>query len=180
MADAGGRCQGGGACQSTVESCQLLIVRGQCYAAGTMAMAGRARNARRTATPVVERTHRRATERGEPEPGTPERRARERHTPKRRAPARPGKRPFDLDEMMRRLRKTVRPFTPAAMFQLFDEGHTSVFEILVACIISIRTYEEVTLPTSRKLFAAARTPRQIAALSEKQIDDLIHACTFHE
>jgi endonuclease-3 len=90
------------------------------------------------------------------------------------------KRPFDIDEMIRRLRVAVKPYTRAAMFQLFDEGYTSVFEILVACIISIRTFEEVTLPTARKLFAAARTPREVAELSVRQIDQLIGACTFHE
>jgi endonuclease-3 len=66
------------------------------------------------------------------------------------------------------------------MFQLASEGFDSVFEILVACIISIRTHEEVTLPTARRLFAVARTPREVAKLSVKQIDDLIRACTFHE
>src|SRR5690348_14215069 len=90
------------------------------------------------------------------------------------------KRPFDFDEMMRRLRVATKPYTPAAMFQLADEGYGSVFQILVACIVSIRTYEEVTLPTSRKLFEQAATAKEIAALSERQIDDLIHACTFHE
>src|SRR4051794_30212973 len=96
--------------------------------------------------------------------------------------SRPGTRrklPFDIDDMMRRLRRAVRGHTPAAMFQLADEGFGSVFEILVACIISIRTYEEVTLPTSRRLFQHARTPRQMAELSLKQIDDLIRTCTFH-
>ena len=65
------------------------------------------------------------------------------------------------------------------MFQLADEGYRSVFEILVACIISIRTLEEVTLPTARRLFAAARTPRQVARLTVSQTDDLIRTCTFH-
>jgi endonuclease-3 len=90
------------------------------------------------------------------------------------------KRPFDIDTMIRRLRKAVKPFTPAAMFQLHDEGFDSVFEILVACIISIRTFDEVTLPTARRLFAVARTPRRMAALSAGRIDELIHSCTFHE
>jgi endonuclease-3 len=87
--------------------------------------------------------------------------------------------PFDIDEMMRRLRKAMRSHKPAAMFVLADEGYKSVFEILVACIISIRTYEEVTLPTARELFAVARTPEAIAKLTPAQIDKLIHACTFH-
>jgi endonuclease-3 len=66
-----------------------------------------------------------------------------------------------------------------AMFELADEGFVSTFEQLVACIISIRTFEEVTLSAARKLFAAARTPTEVAALSVQRIDDLIHPCTFH-
>jgi endonuclease-3 len=94
-------------------------------------------------------------------------------------PRRRGKQPFDIPDMIRRLRKAAKPFTPAAMFQLASEGFDSAFEQLVACIISIRTFEETTLPVSRKLFAVARTPGQMAKLSVAQIDELIHACTFH-
>ena len=103
--------------------------------------------------------------------------------PTERARARPasrGKLPFDAHEVMRRLRRATKQMTPAAMFQLFDEGFGSVFEQLVACIISIRTYEEVTLPTARRLFAAGRTPAQMSKLTPGQIDALIRTCTFHE
>jgi endonuclease-3 len=96
-----------------------------------------------------------------------------------RRPAR-GKLPFDAGDVIRRLRRATRRYTPAAMFQLADEGFGSVFEQLVACIISIRTYEEVTLPAARRLFDAARTPLQISRLSPAQIDGLIRTCTFHE
>lgn len=65
------------------------------------------------------------------------------------------------------------------MFELADEGYTSLFEQLVACIISIRTRDETTVPTAKKLFAAARTPAEVVALSIGEIDDLIRACTFH-
>jgi endonuclease III len=88
--------------------------------------------------------------------------------------------PFDIDATMERLREAVRPLPKAAMFQLADEGFTSLFEQVVACIISIRTYEEVTLPTARRLFEAARTPAAMAALSPAKIDRLIGMCTFHE
>ncbi|MCC7367384.1 MAG: endonuclease III [Chloroflexi bacterium] len=87
---------------------------------------------------------------------------------------------FDIDVAVERLRDAVRPLPKAAMFQLADEGHTSLFEQLVACIISIRTYEEVTLPTARRLFSAAHTPAQMARLTPAEIDKLIGACTFHE
>jgi endonuclease-3 len=89
------------------------------------------------------------------------------------------KRPFDLPRIFVRLRRSVGSYAPAAMFQLAGEGFDSVFQILVACIISVRTFEEVTLPTARKLFAAAPDAPDVAKLSARQIDDLIHPCTFH-
>jgi endonuclease-3 len=90
------------------------------------------------------------------------------------------KSPFDIDEMMKRLQKAVENFPPAAMFQLYEEGYQTAFEQLIACIISIRTYDETTVPIARGLFARARTPAQIAELSTREIDELINASTFHE
>jgi endonuclease III len=94
--------------------------------------------------------------------------------------ARRAKRPFDIRVAVRRLRKAVAAFPKAAMFELAARGHTSVFEQLVACIISIRTRDETTVPVARQLFSRARTPAAVAALSIAQIDRLIHACSFHE
>lgn len=90
------------------------------------------------------------------------------------------KEPFDIERAISLLREAVRPYPKAALFELAGEGYQSVFEQLVACIISVRTRDEVTLPVSRRLFAQARTPAQLAALSEKEIDTLISDCTFHE
>lgn len=92
----------------------------------------------------------------------------------------PAKTPFDIDEVMRRLRMAVQPFAPAAMFGLADEGYGSAFEQLLACIISIRTLDETTTVCARRLFAAARTPQQVLALSVAELDALIAPCTFHE
>src|SRR5262245_62380227 len=90
------------------------------------------------------------------------------------------KRPFDVEEAVPLIRDAVAPYPKAALFELAAEGYDSTFEILVACIISIRTRDEITLPTARKLFAHARTPAEVAALSEAEIDRLIGACTYHE
>ncbi|HEU4699405.1 MAG TPA: hypothetical protein VFS40_09500 [Gemmatimonadales bacterium] len=90
------------------------------------------------------------------------------------------KRPFDFATAFRRIRKAVAPFPKAALFELRDLGHGSAFEQLVACIISIRTRDEVMLPTARALFAAAPTPAAMAALAPARIDALIGASTFHE
>src|SRR3954468_6237838 len=98
-------------------------------------------------------------------------------TPRGRGPA---KRPFDIEEAIPLLREAVAPYPKAALFELCAEGHSSVFEILVACVISVRTRDETTLPVSRRLFDAARPPAAVAVLSEKEIDRLIDPCTFHE
>lgn len=93
----------------------------------------------------------------------------------------PGKlKPFDLPQVIRLLRKVTRPFPKAALFELADDGFNSVFEVLAGCIISIRTLDEVTIPTARALFAVARTPAEVAALSPARIDELIRTCSFHE
>lgn len=91
-----------------------------------------------------------------------------------------GKVPFDIDAVMDRIREGVRAFRKAALFELADDGFNSAFEQLLACIISIRTRDEETVPISRRLFARARTPAQVAALTVAEIDALITPSTFHE
>jgi endonuclease-3 len=100
--------------------------------------------------------------------------------PKRPAGKPADKQPFDIERAIALLRRAVDLFPKAAMFQLAAEGYTSVFELLVACIISIRTRDETTLPVARRLFARARTPEAVSRLTPEEIDDLIGACTFHE
>jgi endonuclease-3 len=87
---------------------------------------------------------------------------------------------FNIDRAVPLLREAVAPYPKAALFELAGEGFGSVFEMLVACIISIRTRDETTLPVARSLFCRARAPEQVAALPESEIDRLIGACTFHE
>lgn len=90
------------------------------------------------------------------------------------------KQPFNIDLVLARIDEAVRPFPKAALFELAEDGFRSPFEQLVACIISIRTLDEVTLPTARRLFALARTPAAMNKLSAEAIDEHIAACTFHE
>jgi len=94
-------------------------------------------------------------------------------------PARRKKKPFDVNDMFARIAEAIRPFKKAAMFELAEQGYDSPFQQLIACVISIRTFDEVSAPTARRLFDVARTPPQVAKLSVDRIDELIHAATFH-
>jgi endonuclease-3 len=88
--------------------------------------------------------------------------------------------PFDIDVAMGAIRAAVRPFPKAAMFALADEGYTSAFQQLVACVISIRTRDEVSLPAAMRLFAVADNPENVSRLTEAEIDNQIPDVTFHE
>src|SRR5215471_422034 len=88
--------------------------------------------------------------------------------------------PFAIDVAIARIREVIRPFPQAALFALAEEGFSSPFEVLVACIISIRTLDAVTLSCARRLFALARTPRTMSQLTLGAIDGAIRPCTFHE
>ncbi len=90
------------------------------------------------------------------------------------------KKPFDIRRAAKLIDKAIQPYKKAAMFELAEAGFGSTFEQLVACMISIRTFDEVTIPVARRLFERARTPEEMSQLSVAEIDTLIHQSTFHE
>jgi endonuclease III len=87
---------------------------------------------------------------------------------------------FDIHTVLRRIRAAVAEHADAAMFDLAERGFKTVFQQLVACIISIRTLDEVSLPVAMRLLERAPTPEKMAKLSPAQIDALIRASSFHE
>lgn len=87
---------------------------------------------------------------------------------------------FDIETAFARLREAMQMYPRAAMFQLAEEGYSSPFEQLVSCMISIRTYDEVSLPVSRKLFERANTPMAMSKLSVAEIESLIKRSTYAE
>ncbi len=90
------------------------------------------------------------------------------------------KEPFDIERVLGRIRETVRSFADAAMFALAAQGHETLFEQLIACILSIRTRDEVSLPTSLALLRRASTPEAMSRLAVEEIEALIRPVTFPE
>jgi endonuclease-3 len=90
------------------------------------------------------------------------------------------KKPFDINRALKRIEKAITPFKKAALFELAEDGFSSPFEQLIACMISIRTYDEVSIVMARRLFEVARTPGEMSKLSVAEIDKLIGQSTFHD
>ena len=87
---------------------------------------------------------------------------------------------FDIDNMMERVKKAVDPYAKAALFDLAEQGHRSVFEQAIACLLSVRTRDEVTLPVALDLFALAKTSEEMLRLSKDKILEVIRSCTYPE
>jgi endonuclease-3 len=58
--------------------------------------------------------------------------------------------PFAIDVAMARIREAIRPFPQAALFALAVEEFSSPFELLVICIISIRTLNAIILSRAHR------------------------------
>src|SRR5512143_3881076 len=97
---------------------------------------------------------------------------------KKRSSPKPVKQPLDIDRALSLIRTAVRPYPKAAMFELAEQGYSTPFEQLIACIISIRTLDEVSLPIAIRLLEWARTPAALAKLAPGEIDRLIMPSTF--
>jgi endonuclease III len=83
------------------------------------------------------------------------------------------KKPFDIPVILKRIEKVMKAYPKAAMFELYERGFTSLFEQLISCIISIRTLDETTIPLSEKLFAVARTPKEMLKLTPEALEKLL-------
>lgn len=98
---------------------------------------------------------------------------------RKRSSTQPDKQPLDIDQALSLILTAVRPYPKAAMFELAELGYSTPFEQLIACIISIRTLDEVSLPTARRLLERARSPSALAKLTPGEIEQLIAPSTFH-
>jgi endonuclease-3 len=86
--------------------------------------------------------------------------------------------PFDIDVALARIEEAVAAYPKAAMFELAELGYSSPFEQLIACLISVRTRDEVSLIAAPRLFDIARTPDALAETPVGRIADALHDVTF--
>lgn len=83
-----------------------------------------------------------------------------------------------VGEMLKRIREATEDLPKAMLFELRDLGFTSLFEQACACIVSVRTFDEVSLPASLRLFKRASNAYDMNHLSEDEIYELIRPSSF--
>ena len=77
-----------------------------------------------------------------------------------------------------KIRRAIRPFRATAVTTV-AEKHRDPFRVLISCLISLRTKDEVTGAASRRLFAKASTPAKMLRLRERDIAKLIFPAGFY-
>jgi len=86
--------------------------------------------------------------------------------------------PDDIHAVVAILREEYRKWRKPAVTVVADEGR-SPFKVLVSCIISLRTKDEVTAQASARLFERADTPEAMQELPVEEIAGLIYPAGFY-
>ncbi len=81
----------------------------------------------------------------------------------------------DLEERLEAFKSTCRVTTLTEV----QSSKRSPFHLLVSCIISLRTKDEVTHDASRRLYKVANTPAELASLDEEIIAGAIYPAGFY-
>jgi endonuclease-3 len=86
--------------------------------------------------------------------------------------------PFPVERVLARVREAVEAVETPSVTGV-GETTEDPFQVLVACVISLRTQDEVTDAAAARLFARAADPAGVLALSEDRIARLIYPAGFY-
>jgi len=84
----------------------------------------------------------------------------------------------EINRIVATLTKTGLDWSPTAV-GIVAEGSRDPFRILISCLISLRTKDEVTAAASARLFRLATVPRSMAELSPAVIARAIYPAGFY-
>jgi endonuclease III len=83
----------------------------------------------------------------------------------------------DLAFSLRYIRKSIKAWPiPAVTAISFEQN---AFKVLVSCLLSLRTRDEVTYAASKRLFDLARSPKKLLHLNPEQIEKAIYPVAFY-
>ena len=85
----------------------------------------------------------------------------------------------DLPRVMEILREEAGRLRTPYVTEVSREVRRSPFRVLVSCIISLRTKDEVTREASKRLFTLADTPEEMSKLPAKSIEKAIYPAGFY-
>lgn len=85
---------------------------------------------------------------------------------------------YPIEKIIKILQKEFKN-SNAPVKNLIALNQKNPFKILLSTIISLRTKDEITIESSKKLFTILKTPNDIHNITTKQIQDAIYPCGFY-
>jgi endonuclease-3 len=85
-------------------------------------------------------------------------------------------RDFNIAEVVKKLKKAVKGYRIPSVTVIAKKNDP--FAVLISCIISLRTRDEVTELASARLFALANSPVELLKLSDSKIEKAIYPAAF--
>jgi endonuclease-3 len=86
----------------------------------------------------------------------------------------------DLPAVFRVLRKHKRTTGPASVTEISENHQEDPYRVLISCLISLRTKDEVTAAASARLFELAATPSETIRLPEATLAKTIFPAGFYK
>ena len=86
-------------------------------------------------------------------------------------------REFNIVEGLKKLKKAVKKFSTPSVTVIAKKKDP--FAVLVSCIISLRTRDEVTELASARLFTLAKFPAELLKISNAKIEKAIYPTAFY-
>lgn len=77
------------------------------------------------------------------------------------------------------LEKNVRKFEVPVSMDIGEESRDP-YQVLISCLLSLRTKDTITGPISKKLFKIAKTPEAIARMPLKKLESIVKPVNFYK
>jgi endonuclease-3 len=84
----------------------------------------------------------------------------------------------EIHQAMAILPQAIKGWDTPAVTIVATQDHDP-FKVLISCILSLRTRDQVTAETSMRLFALADTPEKLSRLSVSEIETAIYPAGFY-
>ena len=85
--------------------------------------------------------------------------------------------PTDLSLVLRHLRKSIKSWRVPVVTKISRQQNP--FMVLVSCLLSLRTRDEITDAASKRLFVLASSPKKLLRLDPKQVEKAIYPVAFY-
>lgn len=85
----------------------------------------------------------------------------------------------DIGIILKKIKESVRNYQTPVGTEISLETRDP-YQVLVSCLLSLRTKDTITGPVSKKLFEVAKTPEAIATMSLKKLESIVRPVNYYK